>query len=77
MDMEKYQAIGEQVKAMPEVTKEEAFACFLRMASEHDIGCPEFGLICAEIVGFACAVDDPEMTRRFVVWQSQNGPVGA
>lgn len=74
-NLEKMNEVVAALKAMPEVTKDEAIAAFMQIAIKHDSGCPCLTQILSEIVGYAIAAEDVEMTRRFVIWQLRNGPV--
>lgn len=75
MDLNKIQAIVDSLRVAPEVTKNEAFACFMNMGDRID-ACDEKCIeAMAEIVGMACTCDNPEMVRRFIKYVSIHGPI--
>lgn len=75
MDMIKIQRVIEELKAGPEVTKSEAMACFMSMGDRIDSGDAEAIQGVAQMIGCAIMCDNPEMTRRFIKYISQTGPL--
>lgn len=75
MDLDKIKAALEAVKAMPEVTPAEAQGRLMMMLDRVDAMEPAAIECLAEIAGMACTCDSPEMTRRFIVYVCNNGPV--
>lgn len=72
---EEYQRVKDEVSAMPEVTQTEAMAAYLKLCAENESDSEHLLMVAHEIVGFCITVNDPEMIRRFIVWQTKNGPI--
>jgi hypothetical protein len=75
MDMMKIQRVIDELKSGPEVTKSEAMACFMTMGDRVDSGDEEAIHGMAQMIGCAIMCDDPEMTRRFIKYVAQTGPL--
>lgn len=75
LDMQRLAEVAEALKAMPEVTKEEALAAFVTICGRYEKHSPELLQILCEVAGNAISTDEPEMTRRLLVWERDNGPI--
>lgn len=75
MDMIKIQRVIDELKSGPEVTVNEAMACFMAIADRIESGHEEAIQGMCQMVGCAIMCDNPEMTRRFIKYVVQTGPL--